>query len=88
MGSLDESKQAVMNDEDYASYRRDLVSGRQAAIQDYDKAIISVNTVLLGLTITLSGRTNHGALWPLVVSWILLLSSLTCTVVSLILGHY
>lgn len=90
MGSLgsEDPGRVVMGEEVYNSYRRDLVSGRQAAIQDYDKAIIAVTTVLLGLTLTLSGRTNHGPLWPLLVSWILLLLNLACTVSSLILGHY
>ncbi len=77
-----------MKDEDYVSYRRDLVTGRQAAIQDYDKAIIAVTTVLLGLTLTLPSRTSHGSLRLLLVSWVLLLFTLACTVVSLILGHY
>jgi hypothetical protein len=80
--------QAFMSDEDYVSYRRDLATGRQAAIQDYDKAIIAVTTVLLGLTLTLSSRTSHGPLWVLLVSWVLLLLNLACTVVSLILGYY
>lgn len=78
-----------MNDGFYESYRRDLVAGRQAAIQDYDKAIIAVTTVLLGLTLGLSNRTGqHSPRSLLLVSWLFLLLNLLCTVVSLILGYY
>lgn len=69
----------------YLSYRANLVIGRQAAIENYDKAIIAVNTVLLGLSFMFSGA--H-ARWLLYAAWTGLLVSLSCTVVSLLLGQY
>lgn len=35
----------------YLDYRAELVRGRQAAMESYDKAIIAVTTTLLGLSL-------------------------------------
>jgi hypothetical protein len=76
-----------MSHETYLHYRADLVTGRQSAIESYDKAIIAVNTVLLGLSFSFSDAGGSKTPWLLFGAWAALLISLSCTVVSLLLGH-
>jgi len=94
---MDESEQSLQNHalrEDqighdrYLNYRAELVVGRQSAVESYDKAIIAVTTVLLGLSLTFSDTGGAVTQGLFLAAWVALLLALSFTVVSLLLGHY
>ena len=89
---LESNEKMNQNQQDYISYIEDTNRREMANADAYDKALLTLSSVMLGISLTFTENVvslqNANFIWLLLISWALFTFTIIIVILSFIYGQY